>query len=139
MSEVVLIVDDDPVQRRLLETTIQRYGYQTIVADGGDAAVKLFTRPDTPIDAVVLDLVMPDLDGLGVLAFMREASLNIPVIVQTAHGGIDNVVSAMRAGATDFVVKPAAPNGWKSRCATCSRRERSRANCNGSNAATKAR
>ncbi|MFZ1001754.1 MAG: sigma-54 dependent transcriptional regulator [Pseudolabrys sp.] len=109
MSEVVLIVDDDPVQRRLLETTIQRYGYQTIVADGGDAAVKLFTRPDTQIDAVVLDLVMPDLDGLGVLAFMREASLNIPVIVQTAHGGIDNVVSAMRAGATDFVVKPASP------------------------------
>jgi DNA-binding NtrC family response regulator len=109
MSEVVLIVDDDPVQRRLLETTIQRYGYQTIVADGGDAAVKLFTRPDTRIDAVVLDLVMPDLDGLGVLAFMREACLNIPVIVQTAHGGIDNVVSAMRAGATDFVVKPASP------------------------------
>ena len=109
MSEVVLIVDDDPVQRRLLETTIQRYGYQTIVADSGDAAVKLFTRPDTRIDAVVLDLVMPDLDGLGVLAFLREASLNIPVIVQTAHGGIDNVVSAMRAGATDFVVKPASP------------------------------
>ena len=109
MSEVVLIVDDDPVQRRLLETTVQRFGYQAIVADGGDAAVKLFTRPDTRIDAVVLDLVMPDLDGLGVLAFLREASLNIPVIVQTAHGGIDNVVSAMRAGATDFVVKPASP------------------------------
>ena len=49
---------------------------------------------------------MPDLDGLGVLARMREAGLTIPVIVQTAHGGIDNVVSAMRAGATDFVVKP---------------------------------
>jgi DNA-binding NtrC family response regulator len=49
---------------------------------------------------------MPDLDGLGVLAKMREASLATPVIVQTAHGGIDNVVTAMRAGATDFVVKP---------------------------------
>src|SRR5207247_4352225 len=49
---------------------------------------------------------MPDLDGLGVLARLREAGLAIPVIVQTAHGGIDNVVSAMRAGATDFVVKP---------------------------------
>ncbi len=109
MSEVVLIVDDDPVQRRLLETTVQRFGYQAIVADGGDAAVKLLTRPDTHVDAMVLDLVMPDLDGLGVLAFMREAGLTIPVIVQTAHGGIDNVVSAMRAGATDFVVKPASP------------------------------
>ncbi len=52
---------------------------------------------------------MPDLDGLGVLARMREAGLDIPVIVQTAHGGIDNVVSVMRAGATDFVVKPASP------------------------------
>ena len=56
---------------------------------------------------MVLDLVMPDLDGLGVLARMREAGLDIPVIVQTAHGGIDTVVSVMRAGATDFVVKPA--------------------------------
>src|SRR6185437_9714211 len=46
------------------------------------------------------------LDGMGVLARMREAGINIPVIVQTAHGGIGNVVSAMRAGATDFVVKP---------------------------------
>ena len=57
-------------------------------------------------DCVVLDLVMPDLDGLGVLARLREAGINVPVIVQTAHGGIDNVVSAMRAGALDFVVKP---------------------------------
>ena len=54
----------------------------------------------------MLDLVMPGLDGMGVLAKMREAGLNVPVIVQTAHGGIDNVVSAMRAGAQDFVVKP---------------------------------
>ena len=108
MSEVVLIVDDDPVQRRLLETMIQRFGYQAIVAEGGDAAVRALHRTRASrIDAVVLDLVMPDLDGLGVLACMREAGLNIPVIVQTAHGGIDNVVSAMRAGATDFVVKPA--------------------------------
>jgi len=49
---------------------------------------------------------MPGLDGMGVLAKLRDAGLNLPVIVQTAHGGIDNVVSAMRAGAQDFVVKP---------------------------------
>jgi DNA-binding NtrC family response regulator len=67
----------------------------------------MLTGPDAPsIDAVVLDLVMPGLDGMGVLARLRDAGLNIPVIVQTAHGGIDNVVSAMRAGAQDFVVKP---------------------------------
>ncbi|MFX4447002.1 response regulator, partial [Acinetobacter baumannii] len=63
--------------------------------------------PDTkPVDALVLDLVMPGLDGMGVLAKIRDLGLDLPVIVQTAHGGIDNVVSAMRAGAHDFVVKP---------------------------------
>jgi DNA-binding NtrC family response regulator len=108
MSEIVLIVDDDPVQRRLLEAMVQRFGYLAPAAEGGDAAVRLLTGPEgAGIDGVVLDLVMPDLDGLGVLARMREAGCDIPVIVQTAHGGIDNVVSAMRAGAADFVVKPA--------------------------------
>src|SRR6202012_4485749 len=52
-----------------------------------------------------------NLEGLGVLAKMRQAGLTVPVIVQTAHGGIDNVVSAMRAGAVDFVVKPVGAEG----------------------------
>ncbi|MDB5548023.1 MAG: two-component response regulator, partial [Tardiphaga sp.] len=78
-----------------------------VVAESGDAALALLTGPDAQaIDAIVLDLVMPGLDGMGVLSKLREAGLNIPVIVQTAHGGIDNVVQAMRAGAHDFVVKP---------------------------------
>ncbi len=107
MAATILIADDDAVQRRLVENMVQKCGYEPLVVDSGDAAVALLTAPDAPaIDAVVLDLVMPGLDGLGVLAKMREAGLSIPVIVQTAHGGIDNVVSAMRAGAQDFVVKP---------------------------------
>jgi DNA-binding NtrC family response regulator len=107
MAETILIVDDDPVQRRLIENMARRFGYAAIAVDGGDAAIKLMFATDGPrVDCLVLDLVMPDLDGLGVLAEMREAGLNIPVIVQTAHGGIDNVISAMRAGAVDFVVKP---------------------------------
>jgi len=107
MAETILIVDDDPVQRRLVESMARRFGYDAIAVDGGDAALKQLLAGNGPrIDAVVLDLVMPDLDGLGVLAEMREAGLAVPVIVQTAHGGIDNVISAMRAGAVDFVVKP---------------------------------
>jgi DNA-binding NtrC family response regulator len=107
MAVTILIADDDAVQRRLVENMVQKCGYEPLVVDSGDAAVALLTAPDAQaIDAVVLDLVMPGLDGLGVLAKIREAGLSIPVIVQTAHGGIDNVVSAMRAGAQDFVVKP---------------------------------
>ena len=106
MAETILIVDDDPVQRRLLEGMATRFGYQVMTVEGGDAAVAAVTAPDARIDCMVLDLVMPDLDGYGVLARIREAGVTVPVIVQTAHGGIDKVVSAMRAGASDFVVKP---------------------------------
>jgi DNA-binding NtrC family response regulator len=107
MAATILIADDDAVQRRLVENMVQRSGYEAVVVDSGDAAIARLTASDAPpIDAVVLDLVMPGLDGMGVLSKIREAGLNIPVIVQTAHGGIDNVISAMRAGAHDFVVKP---------------------------------
>jgi len=110
MAASILIADDDAVARRLVENMVQKCGYETVVVDSGDAAIAALTAPDAPaIDGVILDLVMPGLDGMGVLAKIREAGLSIPVIVQTAHGGIDNVVSAMRAGATDFVVKPASP------------------------------
>src|ERR1700684_313730 len=103
----ILIVDDDPVQCRLLEAMLQKSGYETIVLDNGDAALTLLGGADgARIDCVILDLVMANLDGLGVLARLGQAGINVPVIVQTAHGGIDNVVSAMRAGAIDFVVKP---------------------------------
>ena len=103
----ILIVDDDPVQCRLLEGMLQKFGYEVVALDNGDAALMLLAAPEGGrIDCVILDLVMPNLDGLGVLAGLRQASINVPVIVQTAHGGIDNVVSAMRAGAVDFVVKP---------------------------------
>src|SRR6201999_3170031 len=107
MAARVLIAGDDPVQRGLVENMVQKCGYEALVAEGGDAGIAMLTAPDGPdIDAVVLDLVMPGLDDMGVLGKIREAGLSIPVIVQTAHGGIDNVVSAMRAGAQDFVVKP---------------------------------
>src|SRR5215470_770696 len=107
MAASILIADDDAVQRRLVENMVQKCGYETVVVDSGDAAIAMLTGADAPaIDALVLDLVMPGLDGMGVLAKIRDAGLSIPVIVQTAHGGIDNVISAMRAGAQDFVVKP---------------------------------
>jgi len=110
MTERILIVDDDPVQRRLLEESTKRFGYLPRCVDGGEEAVNILTGPEgSDIRLVVLDLVMPDLDGMGVLERIRKAGNMVPVIVQTAHGGIDTVVGAMRAGAVDFVVKPVGP------------------------------
>jgi DNA-binding NtrC family response regulator len=109
MSQPILIVDDDPVQRRLLEAAVSRIGRSVVSADGGRAALeKLASAPDG-FALVVLDLVMPETDGLAVLRAMRERGIMIPVIVQTAQAGIDTVVAAMRAGAFDFVVKPVSP------------------------------
>jgi len=136
----ILIVDDDPVQCRLIEGMLQKSGYETITHDNGDAAISLLTGADgARIDCVILDLVMPGLDGLGVLARLRQAGVNVPVIVQTAHGGIDNVVSAMRAGAADFVVKPVGVERLRSACATPSTPKRSRASSTASSTAAPAR
>ena len=86
---------------------VRRFGYETRLAESGDAALTMLMAPEgANIALVVLDLVMPDLDGMGMLAAMRERDIALPVIVQTAHGSIETVVSAMRAGAADFVVKP---------------------------------
>lgn len=109
MSERILIVDDDPVQRRLLEGVVTRLGYQASVAEDGLAALKFMEGAGGGASVVILDLTMPGLDGLGVLKAMAERGIELPVIVQTARGGIDTVVQAMRHGAFDFVVKPASP------------------------------
>jgi DNA-binding NtrC family response regulator len=107
MTSTILIADDDPVQRRLLEAMVRRFGYQPEAVDGGEAALARLAASDQPaVDLLILDLVMPDLDGMGVLGRMRERRIAAPVIVQTAHGSIEAVISAMRAGASDFVVKP---------------------------------
>ncbi|MEP1207583.1 MAG: sigma-54 dependent transcriptional regulator [Rhizobiaceae bacterium] len=107
MNHTVLVVDDDPVQRRILENAINKMGYRALTCEDGQAAIDLLLdNPAAEVDLIVLDLVMPGLDGMGVLDALRENQLALPVIVQTSKGGIDTVVAAVRAGAVDFCVKP---------------------------------
>jgi DNA-binding NtrC family response regulator len=110
MPKRVLVVDDDPVQRRILEEAIKRFGYHVATAESGDKALAaLKSDASGDICLVLLDLIMPGTDGLAVLSAMRSLPRKPPAIVQTAHGSIDAAIMAMRAGAVDFVVKPVSP------------------------------
>ena len=110
MAKCVLIVDDDPAQRRILEETVKTFGYEAKTADSGESALDVLKSEEAAnIALILLDLVMPDLDGMGVLDKVRSDPSTPPIIVQTAHGSIETAISAMRAGATDFVVKPVSP------------------------------
>ena len=110
MPATILLVDDDPVQRRLLTANVERLGYTALAVDGGEAALHyLASAEGDAVALVILDLMMPDLDGMAVLARLRDLDRAPPVIVQTVQSGTETVVNAMHAGAVDFVVKPIAP------------------------------
>ena len=109
MAKTVLIVDDDPTQRRLIQAVLEREGFAVAQAEGGEAALDRIATGLIP-DVVILDLVMPDMPGFEVLRVMRERGVTAPVIVLTATGGIETVVKVMQAGAQDFFCKPAAPD-----------------------------
>ena len=108
MAKTVLVVDDDPTQRRLVQAVLDREGYNVVHAENGGEAIDRMTRGGGA-DVVLLDMVMPGLSGMETLAEMRTAGVRTPVIILTASGGIDTVVKAMQAGAQDFFVKPASP------------------------------
>ena len=108
MAKTVLVVDDDPTQRRLLQAVLERDGYAVVHAAGGGEAIDRMLRGGGA-DMLLLDMVMPEMSGLECLAELRSAGVTTPVIVLTANGGIDTVVKAMQAGAQDFFVKPVGP------------------------------
>jgi DNA-binding NtrC family response regulator len=108
MAKTVLVVDDDPTQRRLIQAVLEREGFAVAHAQNGDEAIQ-HLNAGASVDVVLLDLVMPGISGQDTLVEMRARGFNQPVIVLTATGGIDTVVQAMQAGACDFFVKPASP------------------------------
>ncbi|MFT3987479.1 sigma-54-dependent transcriptional regulator [Aestuariivirga sp.] len=114
MASRVLIVEDDPAQRRILEELVKRFGFDPVAVDGGQRALDtLKAASGGTIELVILDLNMPGMDGLEFLERMQGVRGDLPVIVQTAQGSIETVIKAMRAGADDFVVKPVSPERLK--------------------------
>ncbi len=100
----ILVVDDEPNLRRVLAAQLQRDGYDVHTAQDGVEGLALLQEHH--IDCIVTDLRMPRLDGMGLL---REAQLlepDLPVIMITAHGTVDNAVEALKTGAFDYITKP---------------------------------
>jgi len=101
---VVLLVDDDPAIRRAVAVGLELEGFSVVPASGGRAALAAVAsvRPD----AMLLDLTMPDLDGLEVLRQLRADGEQVPVCVLSARDEVDDRVLGLEAGADDYVVKP---------------------------------
>jgi DNA-binding response OmpR family regulator len=101
---VVLLVDDDAAVRRSVAEGLELEGFEVVSASGGRAALAAL-EVLTPA-VVVLDLAMPDLDGLEVLRRLREAGEDVPVCILSARDEVDDRVLGLEAGADDYVVKP---------------------------------
>jgi DNA-binding response OmpR family regulator len=105
-TTTILAVDDDPDALLILDRLLCRQGYRVRTAGGGKAA--LAALEEALVDVIVLDVMMPDLDGLQVCHALRqnERTRTIPVIVLTASAHTDTRVAAMQLGVTEFVTKP---------------------------------
>lgn len=104
MSTKVLVVDDKQMMRDSVGATLQRAGYTVVVASNGEVALRMVAKHRPA--AVVTDLKMPEMDGLELLQRLAQADDQLPVVLMTAYGSINDAVSAMKAGAFDFVQKP---------------------------------
>ncbi len=110
MAKSVLIVDDDPTQRRIMQGVCEKAGYPVLQAESGETAMSVLQSPQgQDVGVIMLDLKMPGMGGMETLKRSKVFLEELPVIVLTAQGGIDTVVEAMQNGAADFFVKPVSP------------------------------
>jgi two-component system response regulator MprA len=100
----VLVVDDDPPLRRMLERTLDAEGFDVTVAGDGGAALVAAERAAP--DVIVLDVAMPGLDGLAVCRRLRAKGLPTPILMLTARDGVPDRVAGLEAGADDYLIKP---------------------------------
>ncbi|MBM7856152.1 two-component system NtrC family response regulator [Desulfohalotomaculum tongense] len=100
----ILVIDDEERMCWALERALSKEGYQVITTTKGLKGIKLVMDKDPSM--VILDLKMPDIDGIEVLQKIKEYNSNIPVIMITAHGTIETAIEAMKIGAEDYITKP---------------------------------
>lgn len=108
MGTRILIVDDDPTRQRNIEAMVLHMGYRTILADSGISALG-FVKQRKDIALILLDLTMPDMDGLSILAQLRDRGGSVPVIVLVQQEDLRRALKAIKLGAMDFLTTPLAP------------------------------
>src|SRR5262245_32549277 len=116
----VLLVEDDPKVSMTLERVLATDGYEVDSCATGADAVRVAQTRDH--DLIILDWMLPDMDGLSVCAQIRESGKAAPVLVLTARGDVEDRVRGLDAGADDYVVKPCAPEELLARLRALSRR-----------------
>ena len=109
-KEKVLVVDDEASIRRILDTRLSMIGYVVITASDGEEALSLFWTENPNL--VILDVMMPKLDGYGVCQEIRKTS-DVPIIMLTALGDVADRITGLELGADDYVIKPFSPKSWK--------------------------
>ncbi len=101
----ILVVDDELFNRELLEGLLESFGYETVTAENGAEALE---KLDDSIDLALLDVMMPVMDGFAVARYIRahETLSQLPIVMATALSGKEDRLTAVEAGANDFVTKP---------------------------------
>jgi DNA-binding NtrC family response regulator len=100
----ILVVEDEPKMRRLIELSLGERGYTTIAAEDAETGLKLLNQ--NPVDLVVTDFRLPGMNGLEFLQAAKRVNASLPVVVMTAYGTVESAVEAMKAGASDYILKP---------------------------------
>ncbi len=100
----ILVIDDEEIMREILETLLTREGYRVRLAASGPEGLEVVRS--TPIDAVIVDVMMPGMDGLQVLDAIRDIDDELPVLMITAFASMETAVTAMKKGAFDYITKP---------------------------------
>jgi DNA-binding NtrC family response regulator len=105
-TETVLVVDDEPTVKALARDVLKRYGYAVLTADGGEEAIEMFRQRSGEIDAVILDMVMPTMDGREVFRRLQEIKPGVKVIVSSGYSHDRDADDLLEQGALSFVQKP---------------------------------
>src|SRR5271155_2012582 len=100
----ILIVEDEPKMRRLLELQLAEEGFHARTAPDAETGVQLLGKE--AFDVVVTDFKLPGMSGLEFLHAVKRVNADLPVVIMTAYGTVENAVDAMKAGASDYVLKP---------------------------------